>query len=140
MRPLSACRICHQYDPDKSQETNFGSLITIISDSSSISLTFFTSIPHSRITFKYLPAKSTLCFHGCKNDGTQAPPGSRLVPTRGGGTPPERGPGCFETFEEPAREDPSRSYVSMPEHFRLDSLYTAAPNTRPCSRSPRPLW
>jgi hypothetical protein len=93
----------------KSQETaHFGSFINAMS-SSSTSSTFLTSIPHSRMTFRYLPASSILCFQGCKKPGMQAPPGRRLVPARGGGTPAESEPGLLAALDGFAREDPSRS-------------------------------
>jgi hypothetical protein len=50
-------------------------------------VTFCTSIPHSRITFRYLPASKTLCFQLSSNGGMHAPPGKRPLPALGGGTP-----------------------------------------------------
>ena len=41
-----------------------------------------------------------------------APPGKRLVPALGAGTPAEMDSDLFETLDELAREDPSRSWTS----------------------------
>lgn len=73
------------------------------------SSSFFTSMPHSRITFRYLPASRILCFHGCRNAGMHAPPGSRFVPCRGFGAAPRLGAFAPCTFDEDASELPSRS-------------------------------
>lgn len=93
-----------------------------------------TSIPHSRITLRYLPASRILCFHPSKRGGTQAPPGSRPPTARGGGTPSWR-------FDGPVSVDPSRSCAVANQHtpFTLrgctSAPCTAAPSTRPYSPS-----
>ena len=62
------------------------------------------SMPHSRITLRYLPARSILCFHRSRTVGIQAPPGRRPPTERGGGTP------AWCCFDEPPTVDPSLNY------------------------------
>src|SRR6266852_4043639 len=100
--------------------------------SSSCSLvTFCTSIPHSRITFRYLPASKTLCFQFSSKGGIHAPPGKCPPPALGGGTP-----AWCRLFNEPSVE-PSRSlWGSLGSIHRngmltRNSLYIVVPNTHP---------
>lgn len=96
-----------QHPPESKQDTDRSS--SMARSSSRKLVTLCTSIPHSRITFRYLPASKTLCFQFSSNGGIHAPPGKCPLPALGGGTP-----AWCRLFREPSVE-PSRSW------WRLES-------------------
>jgi hypothetical protein len=91
-----------KYTAGGRQDTDRSSSMT--RSSSRRLVTLCTSIPHSRITFRYLPASRTLCFQFSNKGGMHAPPGKRPLPALGGGTP-----AWCRLFREPSVE-PSRSW------------------------------
>ena len=104
---------------------------------SDIAWSFGTSIPHSRMTFRYFPARRILCFQLSKRGGTHAPPGRWPPADRGGGMP------AWCRLDDPGDIDPSRSYGNLmrpisrrvtKEHNRR---YIFFPNTRPHNPYPK---